>query len=64
MMTHLWIELVHPPNGLFNPAVLDRLADLHALVDELMVDIVRQARLASKLDGSFGEALDEEILEH
>jgi hypothetical protein len=60
--THLGIELVDSTDGLFDTTVFDRLADLHALLDHRMVDVVRETSLAGELDRSVGEPLDQEVI--
>jgi hypothetical protein len=60
--THLGIELVDSTNGLFNTTVFDRLADLHALLDHRMVDVVRETSLARELDRGVREPLNQEVV--
>lgn len=61
--THLGIELVDSTDGLFDTTVFDRLADLHALLDHRMVNVVRETSLAGELDRGVRESLDQEVIE-
>lgn len=61
--THLWIQLVDAAHGLFNSPVFDRLSNLHPLLNCVLVDVNRDARLTGKLDGSLRHAFGHKIIE-
>lgn len=60
--THLWIQFVDAPNCLFHSAILDCLADLHPLVDHVLINSRRDARFTSKFHRGIGKALDDEVV--
>lgn len=60
--THLGVKLVDAANSLLHSAILDSLADLHPLLDHVLVDGRRDTSLAGKLYCRVREALDDKVV--